>query len=157
MSTISAIKARLAEIEVERQKLDAEIEELQVAIRVIARLGDSRQLDETHIRRAPRSGTTRDLFTTVLRDDEQVWFTANQVQKKASALKGEEIPMGTTSPTLTAMKADGLLIRRGMLVAWAERIQQIKEASAPGAAAEASHGSDTGLETLFRETADHDR
>lgn len=82
--------------------------------------------------------TSRTLFISILRQSEEVWVTANEIQERASAIKGQQIPMATVSPTLSNMKNDGLIVRDGLKVALADRV---KKAEAPdGNAAGAPDG-----------------
>lgn len=82
--------------------------------------------------------TSRDLFLSILRQSDRVWFTANELQEQASVIKGRHIPMATVSPTLSKMKNDELIVRDGLKVALTDRV---KKAEAPdGNTAEAPDG-----------------
>jgi len=59
-----------------------------------------------------------------------VWWTANEVQALLGVLKGKEVPMGSVSPTLTAMKNSGVLVRDGLNVALASKVAALKSETA---------------------------
>jgi hypothetical protein len=159
MSDLSRIIARIFEIETAQATLAAELDELMVAKRVLLRFSAKEDVKRAalapQLARLPRTGTTRDTFLQVLRITADPWMTANDIRERASALRGVDVPMGTVSPTLTDLKNAHLIIREGMKVALASRINQNNEA--PPEADGASNGSDSGSEALFRETAVHDR
>ena len=72
--------------------------------------------------------TAKALFTSVLRQSPEPWMTANEIQERAAAIKGQDVPMGTVSPTLSLMKNEGLIVRDGLKVALADRTQEIGNA-----------------------------
>ena len=140
---LSRIIARIAEIGRLQADLTVELDELRIAKRVIARFNSTRPQDELRNR---RTGTTKALFADVLRTNDEPWMTANEIRKKASVLKGQEIPMATVSPTLTSLKNDGLLVRDGLKVALVERTKRVKapDADAPGSHDIPQPGNQTG-------------
>jgi hypothetical protein len=73
------------------------------------------------IRNPFRHGTNKAYIWEVLDTANTVWLNANQIQERASELKGEDIPMSSISPMLSEMK-DTYLERDGMLVALKERV-----------------------------------
>lgn len=80
-----------------------------------------------------RALPTRALFMSILRQSENPWMTANEIQERASAIKGQEVPMATVSPTLSNMKNVGVIRREGLKVALTERLNE-NEAPNGGAA-----------------------
>lgn len=73
------------------------------------------------IRNPFKAGTNKAFIWEVLDTANTVWLNANQIQERASELKGEDIPMSSISPMLSEMK-DTYLERDGMLVALKERV-----------------------------------
>lgn len=86
--------------------------------------------------------TTKELFVSVLRQSSKVWMTANEIQERASAIKGQEVPMATVSPTLSNMKNAGVIVRDGLKVALASRLNENGEAEASPDADEVTASSD---------------
>jgi hypothetical protein len=156
MDTKERIEARLAEIKAAMSALTDEVSELETALRVIRRLGHGSApsavtcpkltdlaFQLTHAqeqRERERLNTIRDYVYAVLQDGDIVWATANQIQVLASKRRGSEIPMTSISPTLSLMKAQGILVRKGLHVALATRA---KMNEAPGALAPEPHESFT--------------
>ncbi|HET6525176.1 hypothetical protein [Sphingopyxis sp.] len=73
------------------------------------------------IRNPFKAGTNKAFIWEVLDTAHTIWLNANQIQERASELKGEDIPMSSISPMLSEMK-DTYLERDGMLVALKERV-----------------------------------
>jgi hypothetical protein len=73
-------------------------------------------------RRRPRQNTTAALIVDVLRTSTTAWRTANEIQEEVGQRKGQPVPMSTISPTLSDMKAKGLIVRDGLKVALKERV-----------------------------------
>lgn len=136
-----------------RAILDAQTQlaDLEVAERIVRRFGqatederpDGGAMDDL-LRRAKVEGatltvksalveralTSRAVFLSVLRQSVDPWMTANEIQQLASAIKGYDVPMATVSPTLSNMKNAGLIVRDGLKVALAERLNENGEAEA---------------------------
>ena len=130
-----------------RAILDAQTQlaDLEVAERIVRRFGqatederpDGGAMDDL-LRRAKVEGatltvtsalveralTSRAVFLSVLRQSANPWMTANEIQERASAIKGHDVPMATVSPTLSNMKNAGLIVRDGLKVALAERLNE---------------------------------
>lgn len=66
---------------------------------------------------------TKDLIVEALSKG-QLWRTANDVQEVISEWAGRQIPMSTVSPYLSEMKKDGSVVRKGMSVAAALRVEK---------------------------------
>lgn len=66
----------------------------------------------------------RELFIHVLKNSPSPWMSANEIQEKASELKGTEVPMSTVSPTLSSMKSLNMIVRNGFFVALPDRVDQ---------------------------------
>lgn len=92
-----------------------------------------------------KSMTTKALFAVVLRESPERWLTANDIQERASAIKGQEVPMATVSPTLSNMKNEGTIVRDGLKVALASRLNENGAGStpAPETALDAQNKEDT--------------
>ena len=79
---------------------------------------------ETAAAPAERTITSKAVFLSVLRQSLNPWMTANEIQERASAIKGHDVPMATVSPTLSNMKNAGLIVRDGLKVALTERLNE---------------------------------
>ena len=167
MSDLSAILLRLSEIDRIQTELSVEREELAIAKRVLERLSASRlPASQQSSSRPPATQVRNDtaqpvkglkgLFIEVLKNSEPPWLTAIEVKTEASKAKGTDVPMSSVSPKLWDLKNDGIIVRDGLKVALAERVRRTNEAPAAEATG-APRSSESGLEPLFRETADHDR
>ena len=143
--SLTAIRDQKAALN--RVILDAQTQlaDLEVAERIVRRFGqvtederpDGQAMDDL-LRRAnveapksevvaalvERSITSKAVFLAVLRQAADPWMTANEIQERASAIKGHDVPMATVSPTLSNMKKLGLIVRDGMKVALAERLNE---------------------------------
>jgi BMFP domain-containing protein YqiC len=67
----------------------------------------------------------RELILRALRQAGSGWLTAGEIQRAASEMKGSDVPMGSISPTLTALKNEGLIARDGMKVALKENLMDL--------------------------------
>jgi polyhydroxyalkanoate synthesis regulator phasin len=81
-----------------------------------------------------KHGTNKAFIWEVLDTSASIWLNANQVQQKASAMRGSDIPMSSISPTLSEMKSEEYIARQGMMVALKTRLD---ENGAPEGAPEA--------------------
>lgn len=70
--------------------------------------------------RPAKPGTGRLIIETLKTGP--LWTTAVEIRRAVSTAKGKDVPMSSISPTLTDMKKRGVLTRRGMEVALAERL-----------------------------------
>lgn len=137
LSYPNRIRARIQEIEAtlaSLAKLEAELSELRIAEKVIARLGP----DEDTAASAPvrliegqksSSLTTKEAVLIVLEQAAEIWLTTQQVRERASEFQGRDIPLGTIAPNLSDLKNEGRIQRDGARVAHVERLQA-KRASA---------------------------
>lgn len=149
--SLTAIREQKAMLS--RAILDAQTQlaDLEVAERIVRRFGqattderpDGQAMDDL-LRRAnvdapkseiatalvERAITSKAVFLSVLRQSADPWMTANEIQERASAIKGHAVPMATVSPTLSNMKNAGLIVREGLKVALAERLNENGEAEA---------------------------
>jgi len=76
-----------------------------------------------------RAMTNKAFIWEVLNQAPTPWLNANQIQERASKLKGEQIPMSSVSPMLSEMKEE-YLERDNMLVALKTRLNENGEAEA---------------------------
>ena len=76
-----------------------------------------------------RLGSIKGLIWQALYEGPEVWVDANWVQKKASAIKGNPIPMASISPNLSQMKGE-YLVRDNLRVALKSRLNENGEAEA---------------------------
>lgn len=138
LSAIREQKTSLTRIVADAQ---AKIADLEIAERYVRRFGQTTEdtrptVDEiddllgpvelTPLNTAPqpdnrRPVTTKSLMLSVLRDAPSVWMTSDELRDRVTALKGEDVPMGTIGPTLSNMKNEGVIVREGFKVALAER------------------------------------
>lgn len=146
LSAIRAQKATLSRVILDAQ---TQLAELDIAERIVRRFGQETpdirpddQAMEDLLRRAKveepappihepvveRALTSKALFLLVLRQSPDPWMTANEIQERATTIKGQDVPMATVSPTLSNMKNDGLIVREGLKVALASRINEIGNA-----------------------------
>ena len=88
-----------------------------------------------------RKGTNKAFMWDALALAETLWLDANEIQERSSALKGEEIPMATISPTLSNMKGE-YIERKGLKVALKSRLNENEGAEAPSDADEGATSSD---------------
>jgi hypothetical protein len=70
-----------------------------------------------------------EIITRLFEECGEIWWNANEVQEHLTLIKGRDVPMSSVSPTLTMMKNKGTLVRDGLSVALASRLQN-KEAAA---------------------------
>lgn len=68
--------------------------------------------------------TLEQLTLLLFENCSDVWWTATEIQSHLSDLKGKEVPMGSISPMLTAMKNAGTIIRKGHDVALATKAME---------------------------------
>lgn len=160
--SLSSIRARKGELNRTILDAQAQLADLDVAERIVLRFGETTadvrpdadamedllqraNLDQAKSRlvevMVDRALTSRALFQSVLRQSEEPWMTANQIQERASAIKGQDVPMATVSPTLSNMKNDGLIVRDGLKVALTERVKE-NEAPSGSAAGASETGTD---------------
>ena len=140
LTAIRAQKATLNRVILEAQ---TQLDDLEVAERIVLRFGqataderpDSQSMDDllrranvdapaTEAKSAERTMTSKAVFLSVLRQSANVWMSANEIQERASAIKGQDVPMATVSPTLSNLKNAGLIVRDGLKVALAERLKE---------------------------------
>ncbi len=143
--SLSAIRARRADAQRRINEAQAELADLDIAERIVQRFGQAKgdqhpssadmgdllqragvealKLRTTDVLKE-RALTMRALFHAVLRQSTEPWMTANEIQERASAIKGQSVPMATVSPTLSNMKNEGLIVRDGLKVALAERLNE---------------------------------
>lgn len=157
----AAIRERRASLNKQIADAKAQLADLDIAERILERFGQAigeprpnardmndflhdMGLDEAaSVSTAPNTSmTTKALFKSVLRQSSDVWMTANEIQERASAIKGQEVPMATVSPTLSNMKKAGVIVRDGMKVALASRLNENGEAEASPDADEGATSSD---------------
>jgi hypothetical protein len=69
--------------------------------------------------------TIEELIIMLLRECDDPWWTATEVQSHLTSVKGKEVPMSSVSPTLTNMKTKGALVRQGLRVALASRASDL--------------------------------
>jgi len=85
--------------------------------------GESGVIDE--VRGLMTGNETLEQLTLLLFENcSDVWWTATEIQSHLSDLKGKEVPMGSISPMLTAMKNAGTIIRKGHDVALATKAME---------------------------------
>lgn len=132
----AALEEEMAELEFRVSEISDQLEELAEAEAFVKRFGDegegSISADNVPDERLPfppvvRAKTTKDALLLALKVATDPWLTANELQVRAIALKGSEIPMATVSPTLSNLKNAGLIVREGLKVALATRAQSRSE------------------------------
>lgn len=64
------------------------------------------------------------LTLLLFRNCSDTWWTAAEIQEHLQILKGKEVPMGSISPMLTAMKNNNVIVRDGLKVALTEKYQE---------------------------------
>ena len=138
--TIAHVRARREEVMREMEALRAELTELDVAERVLTRLamtqpGSSADLmlfgvaastvvlppiEQTPHQRA--KGTLEEMIRTFLLEGHKTgWATSSEVKEFLTWRTGRDVPMSSVSPTLSNMKAKGVVIRDRGKVAAPER------------------------------------
>jgi hypothetical protein len=143
--SLSAIRARKADLNRTILDVQAQLADLDVAERIVRRFGESKgdqRPDTTAMNdllatvapevatpkpsanRPERGLTTKALIQSVLRQSQNPWMSAIEIQVRASFIKGQDVPMATISPTLSNMKNDGLIVRSGFHVALADRLNE---------------------------------
>ncbi|WP_043878775.1 hypothetical protein [Azorhizobium caulinodans] len=137
--TLSDVLARRGEVKRLIDALKTEDAELEMAERVLKRLGhpqgvfDARDYEPSQTSAVqPQEVTLTGKETTEevlihLLSGAQLWWTANQLQEAASRALGREVPMTTVSPTLSLMKGKKLISRDGLKVALASRVTGLTE------------------------------
>ena len=147
----SAIRARRETLNKQIADAQAQLADLDIAERILQRFGEevgdprpgaddmSDLLKDLGVgastgsmseREAVPAMTTKELIKAVLRQSSNLWMTANEIQERASAIKGQEVPMATVSPTLSNLKNAGVIVRDDMKVALASRLNENGEAEA---------------------------
>ena len=141
LTAIREQKATLSRVILDAQ---AQMADLEIAERIVLRFGqaanDQRPSDDeiadllgnVAVEQKPTMPrlningvlTTRALIVSVLRQSPDVWMTANEISERASSIKGRDVPLATVSPALSLMKNDGLIVRDGLKVALAERLNE---------------------------------
>jgi hypothetical protein len=142
--SLTAIRAQKATLSRTISDAQAQLADLDVAERIVVRfgqaVGDARPSDNeiddllggvtpnqtalvaTSI--GGRAMTTKALMQAVLRQSPSPWMTSEELRERVSALKGEEVPMGTVGPTLSNLKNDGVILRDGFKIALVERLNE---------------------------------
>jgi hypothetical protein len=147
-ATIADVQARRAEVKAELlaiherlRILGAEDEELVVAERVLLRLAGVPQALPSNNddalgdwmtpagwnhpnRPAPMDGTIEEVIEWLLEGSVSYWATSAQLQAALAATLKRPVPMSTVSPTLSNMKNKGIIVRDGLKVALAKRIEK---------------------------------
>lgn len=151
--SLTVIRARKEALSRQIADAQSQIADLEVAERIVRRFGEAvgdprpnghemdDMLDKAGVaptvrhavaRSTASSGgsglTAKALFLSVMRQSPESWMTANEIQERATAIKGQEVPMGTVSPTLSLMKNEGLIVRRGLKVALVDRAKEFQNA-----------------------------
>lgn len=149
-NSLKQIDARIAHLHSIIKKCGQELDELEIARRVILKLNGTepprRPSGEASVNALaafakanaenaasgnftnwlaspPRkTKTTKEIIIQVLIENNDPWMIASDIQEAASRIKGSEIPMSTLSPTLTTLKDEGSIVRDGQKVAYAPRI-----------------------------------
>lgn len=136
---LARILARLEVIKTERAKLENEERDLQAAVRVLKRFGIS-AFPATGFAAGHSTAnavssfqikpqTKAEMIVGILTVADTPWMTGQAIREKFSAAKGEEITMASISPMLSKLKDDGVLVRRGLEVALASRVQKAEAPS----------------------------
>lgn len=125
--SLSDVRRRRAEIKKQFAALANEDERLEMVEAVLEQLGGkppampSLGIEADHKQgrfgggsAQPEKETVESLILIALSDGD--WWTANEIQTEVSKLRGKETPMSTISPTLSAMKKDGKIVRDGLKV-----------------------------------------
>lgn len=86
-------------------------------------------------------GSIKAAIWQALYEAESPWVDANWIQDRAGQIKREPISMATVSPTLSNMKNEGIIVRDGLKVALASRLNENGEAEAPPEADEGATSS----------------
>jgi hypothetical protein len=126
-------KHELARLQRETQAIQSVLAELDMAERLVRRFGGDEgnggpQISSTEQSiPAPAEYQTRrlrlpDLVVEAMRSIDSIWTDAVTIQTEASRIRGDEVPMGSISPTLTVLKDQGVVERDGMKVALKERL-----------------------------------
>jgi hypothetical protein len=128
----ASLEAEMADLELRLSDIADDISELEEAETFVKRFGAERP-DETSSPEQPenqlpfptakRAKTTKDALLLALKVSTEPWLTANELQVRATGLKGVDIPMATVSPTLSNLKNEGMILREGHKVALASRIK----------------------------------
>jgi hypothetical protein len=132
MSDLAKIKDRRAELAGQRKAIEDEERELEIAEKVLVRLGRALPTSinasaplmtpaVTSLSRDLTRASVSDVLMHILSTSATVWHTSSELQIEASRLKGKDVPMTTISPTLTALKKQNMVVRDGNKVAFAER------------------------------------
>ena len=116
---VTLIRARRAQIKVERRRLDDEDAELDQAEKTIVRLASQRQ-QATVSGAVPK--TQKDFVIYTLKVSDNPWFESVRALRDAVALQGREIEMSTFQPLISSMTGEEIIVRDGPKVALAERV-----------------------------------
>ena len=143
--SLTAIRDQKATLNRAILDAQAQIADLEVAERIVRRFGhssdgqrpsdleignllaDVEQVPNAAVSSATTNGsslTIRALLAAVLRQSESPWMASKELQARATALKGQEVPMSSVAPTLSVMKKSGLIARDGFRVALVERLKE---------------------------------
>ena len=73
--------------------------------------------------------TIEELIVLLLENCKDTWWTASEVQSCLSDLKGRQISMSTVSPLLWTMRKRGIIVREGLNVALASKLESNRAAA----------------------------
>ena len=113
--------------------LQRELEEMEIAARVLTRLGPVEAAATPAS--AIKPGTVKAFIAEFLRGTDSAWALPTEVHVGASKLKGAEIPSGTIFPTLSEMVRDQIIVRRDGKIALKTRAGLDETNEAPEAEA----------------------
>lgn len=108
-------------------------------------------------RRQPRKNLTKkQMIVEAMNPPTPLWQTANEVQALVSQMSGKEVPMSSISPALSELKNAGTVVRQGMVVALALRVESeepgfFKENEPPEGGSETGEPGSSPIETQKRE------
>lgn len=126
MDTLAKIRARRAEIDRQIEALSAEVADLHVAERVVARFeavsGPSQSAEGAKASSQPRHV---DLIVATLKASPASWFVDwAALQRAIKELHDVDIPKSSLQPYLSNLKSAGIVVRNGPNIALRERVEK---------------------------------
>ena len=134
MDAFSQILARLDAIKAMQSALAAEAADLAIAARVLKTFqSESPRSNLEGNRPVPREGTKADIIIGIMNSSPDPWTTGDKVREEFSRIKGVNVEIGSISPLLTKLKGEGKIVREGLKIALAARLEKTE---APDAVAQ---------------------
>ncbi len=120
---LSVLRARRAEIAREIELLRGEDADLATAETVLARFsGERAHPPAAPLRKGERPTSQREFVIAVLSESDPAWLQTGEIIAEVKKRWTHKIPAPSLRPLLSGMKREGVIARRGRLIALATRV-----------------------------------